>query len=189
MLDHLPEWLGRALGSVRAGHGKLAVARVGAAASDLALTSPAFAPGGPLPAWCTDDGEGVSPPLAWSGGPPAAGYALIVEDADSPTPEPIVHGLVWNLGPDDRALPRGAVAAEGGADTGTNSYGRTGWLPPDPPTGHGPHDYVFQLFALSEPLPLDPDPGRGALLEALEGRVLAAAVLTGTWERGSSGAA
>ena len=89
-------------------------------------------------------------------------------------------------GPRDRALPRGAIAAAGGADTGTNSYGRTGWLPPDPPTGHGPHDYVFQLFALGEPLPLDADPGRGALVDALAGRVRAAAVLTGTWERGAA---
>lgn len=186
MLEHIPQWLGRALGSVRAGHGKLAVARVESPPSDLSLTSSAFAPGAPLPEWCTADGDGVSPPLTWSGGPDAAGYALIVEDADAPTPEPIVHGIVWNLGAGDRTLPRGAVAATGGADTGTNSYGKTGWLPPDPPTGHGAHDYVFQLFALSEPLALDPDPGRGALLDALEGRVLAAAVLTGTWERGSA---
>ena len=186
MLEHVPGWLGRALGSVRAGHDKLAVAGLDVPPSDLTLTSPAFASGGPLPAWCTADGEGVSPPLDWQGGPEAAGYVLLVEDAESPTPQPLVHGIVWNLGPRDRALPRGAIAAAGGADTGTNSYGRTGWLPPDPPTGHGPHDYVFQLFALGEPLPLDADPGRGALVDTLAGRVRAAAVLTGTWERGAA---
>lgn len=186
MLEHIPEWLGRALGSVRAGHGKLVAARVNSPPSDLSLTSPVFAAGGPLPVWSTADGDGASPPLEWNGGPDAAGYALIVEDADAPTPDPLVHGIVWNLGPRDRSLPRAAIAAAGGADTGINSFGRTGWLPPDPPTGHGPHDYVFQLFALSEPLPLDPDPGRGALVAALEGRVLATAILTGTWERGSA---
>ena len=187
MLEHLPGWLGDALKGVRAGHDKLAAARlVGAAGADnaLRLTSSAFAAGGPLPIWTTADGDGTSPPLAWEAGPAGtAGFALIVEDPDAPTSDPLVHGIVWNLGPDDHGLPRGAIAANGGADTGTNSYGRTGWLPPDPPTGHGPHDYVFQLFALSEPLPLDPDPGRGALLEALEGRVLAVGVVVGTHER------
>ena len=193
MLEHLPHWLGQALSGVRAGHGKLAIARLmgtGGADNALRLTSCAFAPGGPLPVWATADGEGASPPLGWDAGPDGTiGFALIVEDPDAPTPEPLVHAIVWNLGPDDRALPRGAVAATGGADTGTNSYGRTGWLPPDPPTGHGPHDYVFQLFALSEPLTLDPDPGRGALLDALDDRVLAAGVLVGTYERGAVAAA
>ena len=26
---------------------------------------------------------------------------------------------------------------------GKNSFGNSEWLLPDPPTGHGPHDYVF----------------------------------------------
>lgn len=186
MLEHLPHWLGHAMRSVRAGHEKLAVVKVGVTASAIETTSPAFHAGGPLPEWATADGEGVSPPLGWDGAPEnTAGFALIVEDPDAPTPEPLVHGIVWNLGAGDRALPRGAIAASGGADTGLNSYGRTGWLPPDPPTGHGPHDYVFQLFALSEPLPLDPQPGRGELLAMLEGRVIGAGVLIGTWERGA----
>ena len=185
MLEHLPQWLGHAMRSVRAGHEKLAVAKVGVTASAIDVTSTAFHAGGPLPEWATADGEGVSPPLDWGDAPEGtAGFALIVEDPDAPTPEPLVHGIVWNLGAGDGSLPRGAIAASGGADTGQNSYGRTGWLPPDPPTGHGPHDYVFQLFALSEPLPLDPHPGRSELLQALEGRVIGAGVLIGTWERG-----
>lgn len=184
MLEHLPHWLGTALKGVRAGHEKLAIAKLGVGDHSLDLTSPAFHAGGPLPVWSTADGEGVSPPLAWTGSDAPGGFALIVEDPDAPAPEPLVHAIVWNLGGTDNALPRGAVAPTGGADTGTNSYAKTGWLPPDPPTGHGPHDYVFQLFALTEPLPLDPEPGRGALLRALEGRVAAAGVLIGTYERG-----
>ena len=58
-----------------------------------------------------------------------------------------------------------------------------GWLPPDPPSGHGPHDYVFQLFALDTPVRADAGVGRSALIDAMEGHVLSAAVLTGTYER------
>ncbi len=191
MLELMPQWLGHALKGVRAGHEKLAIAKLGIGGRSLDLTSTAFHAGGPLPVWCTADGEGVSPPLSWDAAAPG-GFALIVEDPDAPTPEPLVHAIVWNLAGGDgaldggAALPRGAIAATGGADTGPNSYGRTGWLPPDPPTGHGPHDYVFQLFALTEPLPLEPQPGRGALLDALVGRIAAAGVLIGTYERGET---
>ena len=64
-----------------------------------------------------------------------------------------------------------------------DSFGNSEWLPPDPPTGHGPHDFVFQLFALDISLDLMPGADRGDLIEAMEGHVLAAAVLTGTYAR------
>ena len=60
---------------------------------------------------------------------------------------------------------------------------RAGWLPPDPPPGHGPHRYVFQLFALANEPMLDPHPGRGALIKALRGNVLAHGILIATYER------
>ena len=189
MLELMPQWLGHALKGVRAGHEKLAIAKLGVGNRSLDLTSPAFHSGGPLPVWCTADGEGMSPPLDWAAGEAPGGCALIVEDPDAPTPEPLVHAIVWNLAGGTGTLPRGAIAPKGGADTGTNSYGRTGWLPPDPPTGHGSHDYIFQLFALTEPLPLEPEPGRAALLDALGGRIAAAGVLIGTYERGEAVAA
>jgi phosphatidylethanolamine-binding protein (PEBP) family uncharacterized protein len=66
---------------------------------------------------------------------------------------------------------------------GLNSYNQAGWLPPDPPAGHGVHDYVFQLFALDRPLGLSDGAGRGAVLDAMEGHVIGAAVLTGTYRR------
>ena len=42
---------------------------------------------------------------------------------------------------------------------------------------------MFQLFALDVTLTLGAGAGRGALLDAIEGHVLGAAVLTGTYER------
>ena len=66
----------------------------------------------------------------------------------------------------------------------TRSCAKAG-CPPDPPTGHGRHRYCFQLFALgvgaSDP---GPSPGRAGLVEAMQGHVLAAGLLTGTYDRG-----
>jgi Raf kinase inhibitor-like YbhB/YbcL family protein len=195
MLEHVPSWLGHALSGLRAGEAKLAVADPALAPpAAMTLASAAFADGGRLPDRFTADAEGgagVSPPLHW-GDPPAgtARLALLVEDADSPTPEPLVHAIVFDLPPEAGQLAEGAIVADGAAAAGRNSYGREGWLPPDPPTGHGEHRYVFQLFALGADGGTDKDmsggaaPGRSALVRALAGRVLAAGVLTGTYSRG-----
>ena len=189
MLEHVPAWLGQMLTGVRAGADKLAIVQI-RLANDVAaldLTSPAFADGARLPVRFTADGEGVSPPLTW-GAPPfgTAHLALLVEDADAPTPQPLVHAVVWELGAEAGRLAEGAIAADGdGTDVGRNSFLREGWLPPDPPTGHGPHRYCFQLFALGVGA-ADPghSPGRAALLDAMRGHVLAAGLLTGTYDRG-----
>ncbi len=192
MLEHVPAWLGAMLKNVRAGHAKLAIVQ-----HDLAngvpridLSSPAFADGARLPERFTADGAGVSPPLVWGDVPPeTSSLALLVEDADAPTPSPLVHALVWNLPPGERRLEEGAISADGsggpdGRDVGKNSYLGEGWLPPDPPTGHGSHDYVFQLFALSRTPDLESNPGRTSVAEALQGHVLAAGLLVGTYSRG-----
>jgi len=191
MLEHIPGWLGRLLHERRAGHEGLVAAdpdvRLGA--HTMMLTSPAFAPGGRLPVRFTADGEGVSPPLAWSDVPAgAASLALIVEDPDAPAAKPLVHAIVWDIPADERHIAEGAIGSDGGGgpdgDVGRNSFLQEGWLPPDPPTGHGEHDYVFQLFALSERPKLGASPGRGAFVDAIAGRVLAAGVLIGTYSRG-----
>ncbi|TVV73688.1 YbhB/YbcL family Raf kinase inhibitor-like protein [Sphingomonas solaris] len=194
MLEHVPGWLGASLRNVRAGHAKLVIASpdlaVGEAVIDL--SSPAFAHGARLPERFTADGEGVSPPLLWGEVPTATrALALIVEDPDAPFPNPLVHAIVWGLPAGERGLAEGAIRADGdgeadGRDVGKNSYLTEGWLPPDPPTGHGSHDYVFQLFALGDVPILDANPGRTAVLAALAGNVIAAGMLVGTYSRGEA---
>jgi Raf kinase inhibitor-like YbhB/YbcL family protein len=127
-----------------------------------------------------DEEDACAPPLAWTA-PPAGTreLALIVEDPDAPSPQPLVHLLGWGFDGAAGDLFEG----DDPPMIGLNSFNQAGWLPPDPPTGHGPHDYVFQLFALDAPLDLGAGAGRGALLDAIEGHVLAAAVLTGTYAR------
>jgi Raf kinase inhibitor-like YbhB/YbcL family protein len=191
MLENIPHWLGSALSNVRAGHDKLTLARLDlGTVPSFELMSAAFAPGGRLPDRFTADGEGVSPPLHWRGLPEGtARLALIVEDPDAPAPLPLVHAIVADMNPALDQLAEGAIRADGdgaaGVDVGRNSYLAEGWLPPDPPTGHGAHDYVFQLLALGADAPaIDSTPGRGDLVDHLRGHVLAAAVLVGTYSRG-----
>lgn len=191
MLEHVPAWLGRLLHDRRAGHDQLVAAdpEIRLSADTFELASPAFAHGARLPVRFTADGYGVSPPLIWTEVPEGTvSLALIVEDPDAPADKPLVHAIVWDIPADERRLPEGAIKPDGAGgaagDVGTNSFLREGWLPPDPPTGHGEHDYVFQLFALSERIELGDGPGRGAFMKAIAGRVLGAAVLIGTYSRG-----
>jgi len=154
----------------------------------IELRSVAFEHLMPLPTRFTADGDGDSPPLMWFGVPAnAESVVLIVEDADSPTPRPMVHAIAVNLAPVFGSLVEGALSRGGGAadevDIGLNSFLRHGWLPPDPPPGHGEHRYVFQLFALAPGAPFSRLPGRQALFEAVSDRAVAAGYLIGTYER------
>jgi Raf kinase inhibitor-like YbhB/YbcL family protein len=185
MLEDVPAWLGKVLRNARAGHGKLAVARLGGAGTlhqgGFELRSAAFEDGEPLdPSFTADEEDAVAPPLEWTA-PPAGTQelVLIVEDPDAPTPEPFCHWLVWGLAPQRGKLLEGETPPR----VGKNAFGNSEWLLPDPPTGAGPHDYVFQLFALDRSLALMPGATRGDLLEAMQGHVIAAAVLTATYVR------
>lgn len=189
MLEKLPPAIGRALRRIRPGMNRIAANRedLGGSNEALVLESPAFAKDTTIPVRFTADGEGVSPPLRWSQLPEGTvSLALLVEDADSPTPVPLVHALVANLTRVGE-LAEGAIRADGERDTGLvigkNSFFDQGWLPPDPPRGHGPHRYAFQLFALDKTLPLAARFGRNALLAAMRGHILARGVMVAMYSR------
>jgi Raf kinase inhibitor-like YbhB/YbcL family protein len=185
MFEKLPESIGRSLRQARPGLGALACHDPVFAdvPETIELTSSGFLNGETLPARFTADGAGVSPPLQWRGAPEGTvSLALIVEDADSPTPEPLVHAIAWGLGPNG-GIAEGALGADDGPMMGRNSYLRMRYLPPDPPPGHGPHRYVFQLFAVDHALEFWGAPGRAEMLRALCGHTLAIGTLTGTTER------
>lgn len=102
MLEKLPEAIGHALDHQRAGMEKILFhsARRVAETGRIEITSAAFAAGSALPRRFTADGDGVSPPLSWRSVPAdTAVIILIVEDADSPTLEPLVHAIVADIDP------------------------------------------------------------------------------------------
>ena len=187
MLERLPAVVGRALRRVRPGVDRFVCRSsvVRSALPVIEVTSPAFGNHEPIPARYTADGEGMSPPLAWGDVPEGTrSIALLVEDADSPTPSPLVHAIAWHI---DRTLHRLAEGELAPGDhrpsLGVNSFLRHGWLPPDPPPGHGPHRYGFQVFALDDDPELGVMPGRSTLIRALRDHTLAYGLLIGTYER------
>lgn len=187
MLEKLPSVIGHALQDRRAGLGSIAFnlidLREGTAA--INVSSLAFGDHEAIPAQYTADGPGTSPPVEWTGIPLEAGsVVLLVEDADAPTPHPLVHAIVVALPPKDGNLSEGALGDdELDGDIGRNSYLRTRWLPPDPPPGHGVHRYAFQVFALRSGADLPKTPGRDAVLKAIEEHAIASGCLIGTYER------
>jgi len=190
MLEKLPQALGHALRNQRAGLDQIAfnLVSVGGGTAAIQVRSLAFADHAPIPALYTADGAGISPPVEWTGIPQGtASVLLIVEDADAPTPHPLVHAIVVDLPPQDGALPEDALKSshsEGlGYHTGRNSYLQASWLPPDPPPGHGVHRYAFQVFALEAAPDFGGTPGREAVLEALRSHGIASGCLIGTYLR------
>ncbi|HEY4175227.1 MAG TPA: YbhB/YbcL family Raf kinase inhibitor-like protein [Kofleriaceae bacterium] len=189
MLEKLPFVLGRVLRRVRPGLSRIVSARDGirTAPTTIELASSAFRAGEAMPARYTADfgGEYFSPPLAWSNVPEGAlTLALIVEDADSPTPYPLVHAIAAGLPATAGGIEEGdLVWHESHLALGRNSFLKLGWMPPDPPPGHGVHRYVFQLFALDYVPELSSPLGRSAIAHAVRNHTLARGVLIGTYRR------
>jgi Raf kinase inhibitor-like YbhB/YbcL family protein len=190
MLEHLPEALGHALRDRRAGLDKLVFNRCGmrAGLGTVQVSSLAFADHAPIPERYTADGEGHSPPVEWHGIPAgASSLVLIVEDADAPKSDPLVHAIVVDIPPQDGSLHEGALSSPGHegeeVHAGRNSYFGSGWIPPDPPRGHGQHRYAFQLFALKDGEAFSGKPSRSEVLKAIEERGIAGGMLVGTYER------
>lgn len=141
-------------------------------------------------------GENLSPHLAWSVLPAgSAELLLLIEDIDSPLgARPAVHclALIGQAGlrmPHE--LPSGALARQNpgpGVTLLRSTIGR-GYHGPEPVKGHGPHRYVFQIYALGHSLMNRPDRGAliksrpRALLASIDSPVLARGRIHGVYER------
>ena len=79
-------------------------------------------------------------------------------------------------------MPSGDHAGSG-VKTGRNSYLQAGWLPPDPPPGHGVHRYAFQVFALDARPGFPYPPGRALLMRTIRPHIIAQGRMIGTYER------
>jgi Raf kinase inhibitor-like YbhB/YbcL family protein len=154
----------------------------------LTLTSPSFAHGAAIPAEHTCEGPDRSPPLAWSGAPPATrSLVLIVDDPDAPDPKAPkmtwVHWILDNIPPGTTSLDQGVApgALPPGTLQGVTDYKRTGWDGPCPPIGR--HRYFFKLYALDQPLPALKTGSKAEVERAMAGHVIAHAELMGTYEK------
>jgi Raf kinase inhibitor-like YbhB/YbcL family protein len=187
------EWarkVGQMLRQVRPGLGALASSRLDIPRNGLVITSPAFEDGGTIPDRYTQDGEALFPPLEWFGVPEGTrSLALIIEDADAPFPRPLVHAVLHSIPPTLSGIQEGGLGLRQvrvsplGFKVGRNSVARPGWMAPSPIPGHGPHRYAFQLFAADMVPSFASPPGRGQVLRALKGSILAATRLVGIYQR------
>lgn len=154
----------------------------------LTITSTAFAPNAAIPSLYTCEGKDMSPPLAWSGAPASTkGLALIVDDPDAPDPAAPkmtwVHWVLYNIPAAANGLPEAikSTALPAGTREGINDWGRTGYGGPCPPIGR--HRYYHKLYALDTVLPELKRADKAALEKAMQGHILAQAVLIGTYQK------
>ena len=115
--------------------------------------------------------------------PVSAAQAAGLRHQDSPTPRPLVHAIAA-VDPHRHKLPEGALSSDTAElKLGRNSFFGAGYTPPDPPPGHGPHRYVFELFALDHTPRLGHRPGRNMIKSEMRGHVIGRGALTAVYER------
>lgn len=94
-------------------------------------------------------GENIAPRLTWENAPADTKYfAVTVYDPDAPTGSGWWHWLIANLPKESTSLDATHLP-EGGIETRTD-FGTTGYGGPCPPVGHGPHRYIFTVYALKD---------------------------------------
>jgi Raf kinase inhibitor-like YbhB/YbcL family protein len=149
------------------------------------LTSSAFEDGETIPREFTCDGIDVAPPLKWSGPPEGTrSYALIMEDPDAPRGI-FTHWLLYDI----PATTTTDLREQVDGTALPNSFGRAAYGGPCPPPGHGPHRYVFTLYAIDVPALDVRSRTRASFDRALRAHTLGTARLTGRYERKKTGKA
>jgi Raf kinase inhibitor-like YbhB/YbcL family protein len=147
----------------------------------MRITSTAFDANAKIPQKYSCDGEDAAPALAFGDMPAGArSLALIVDDPDAPRGD-WVHWVVYDLPPSTTLIPEGGKLPAG-AKVGVNDFGKKSYGGPCPPPGK-PHRYFFKLYALDAAPDLPAGATKAALLEAIDGHVLAEAQLIGTYGR------
>ena len=136
-------------------------------------------------------GENISPALEWTD-PPAGtkSFAVLVHDPDAPTGGAgFWHWIVTDIPASARGLAQGAGTPDGkglpaGSKQFESDFGEPGWGGPCPPAGHGPHHYVFTVYALPmETLGLPANARTAVVGFTVNSKALAKATLTATYGR------
>ena len=135
-------------------------------------------------------GGNQSPHLKWSAAPAGTkSFALTCFDPDAPTGSGFWHWVVVNIPANvgelklDAGNAKSGLLPKGALQTRTD-FGKPGYGGPCPPEGHGPHRYVFTLFAVKqETLPVQADTSAAVVGFNLHFNTIEKAVLTGVFKR------
>jgi len=145
----------------------------------MKITSPVFENNKPIPKKYSCDGDNINPSLEIFGVPKGAkSLVLIMDDPDAPIGT-FIHWVIFNINPltsliEENSVPKNAIE-------GLNSAKKHSYLGPCPPSGI--HHYYFKLYALDMMLNLDSSSDKADVEKSMEGHILEAANLIGTYER------
>ncbi len=144
----------------------------------MKLSSPDFKHSTMMPSELTCDGDGTSPELNIMDVPKnAKSLVLINDDPDAPVGV-WDHWIVFNIPPTTNKISKGEEPAGIG---GKNSWGRTGYGGPCPPSGV--HRYFFKLYALDTMLTLKEKASKKEIEAAMQGHIIAKTEIIGTYKR------
>lgn len=142
----------------------------------LDVRSLAFSHGGHIPPQYSCEGQDTNPPIDVRNYPEnTKTLVIITEDPDAPSGV-FTHWLVWNIAPNE-PIAEGSVPGI----SGTNSFGKTGYGGPCPPSGT--HRYFIRVYALDTELALQEGADKQALEEAMKGHVIAQGELMGLFTK------
>ena len=149
----------------------------------LTVTSAGFTDGGDLPDAQVQAKGNRSPQLSWSGAPEGTkSFAITCSDPDAPTGSGFWHWTVANIPADVTELAEGAAVPKGAVE-GRTDFGEPGFGGAAPPPGHGPHRYIFTVFAVDVgSLPVTPEDSGAKYGFNLHFHTLAKASITGVYE-------
>ncbi len=155
------------------------------------LSSNDISDGGVLPDAQVQAKGNTSPHLKWSGAPEGTkSYAITCFDPDAPTGSGFWHWTVANIPSDVTELATGASSRgmPAGAVQGRTDFGETGYGGAAPPPGHGPHRYIFTVFAVdTDRLDVTPDNSGAVFGFNLHFHSLARATITASYENTGQG--
>ena len=147
------------------------------------VTSNDFADGATLPDAQVYAKGNRSPHLAWSGAPEGTkSFAITCYDPDAPTGSGFWHWTVANIPADVTEIAAGGPVPAGAVE-GRTDFGQPGFGGAAPPAGHGPHRYIFTVFAVDvDKLYVTPEDSGAKFGFNLHFHTLAKASITGVYE-------
>ncbi|MBY0353904.1 YbhB/YbcL family Raf kinase inhibitor-like protein [Candidatus Babeliales bacterium] len=151
----------------------------------LTVTSSAFKAGEPIPPQYSCDGDNRSPQLLWDNAPQETqSFVLFCDDPDAPG-KTWVHWVAYNIPANSTGLAenieQGKEEFANGMRQGKSDFGKIGYGGPCPPSGV--HRYFFKVYALSKKLDLAPGATKKVVEMAMQGLVIGAGQLMGTYAR------
>ncbi|MFW2343539.1 YbhB/YbcL family Raf kinase inhibitor-like protein [Brevundimonas sp.] len=147
------------------------------------LTSNDLTDGGVLPDAQVQAKGNTSPHLKWSGAPEGTkSFAITCYDPDAPTGSGFWHWTVANIPADVSEVEAGGPLPSGAVE-GRTDFGEPGYGGAAPPPGHGPHRYIFTVFAVdTDRLDVTPEDSGAVFGFNLHFHTLARASITATYE-------